>query len=118
MRPIRFAKTFAMALAASGVFLVPALADELVGRIMSVDVSAKKLVVKEKGTDKEVDVTVTDDTVLERGEGKSAPLDLEKLQKNVEKAKKGVAVEITHDKGVASKIVRKAAPKKKAEPQD
>ena len=40
------------------------------------------------------------------------------MKKRLEKAKDGIAVEITHDKGVASKIVYKGgAPKKPAEPK-
>jgi hypothetical protein len=103
--------------AAIGVLVVPALADELIGRITAVNVDAKKLTVKEKGTDKDVDVTVTDDTVTEKtakdGTLKTGKVDLEKMKKGVEKSKTGINVEITHQKNVASKIVYKMQPKKK-----
>ncbi len=99
--------------AAIGVLVVPALADELIGRITAVNIDAKKLTVKEKGSDKDVDVTVTDETIVEKASGKSGKIDLAKMQKNVEKSKNGINVEITHDKNVASKIVYKMQPKKK-----
>ena len=51
---------------AAGFFLAvtvgPALAAELMGTVKSVDEDAKKITVTEKGTDKEVEVTVNDDT--------------------------------------------------------
>jgi hypothetical protein len=95
------------ALVASVVVIGPAIADELLGVITTVDASAKKVTVVEKGTDKEVVVTVTDDTewVTPKGTNK---LDLEKLSKNIEKAKekgrKGISVKVTHEKATASKI--------------
>lgn len=84
-----------------------ALADELLGFITKVDADAKKITVLEKGTDKEIEVKITDDTeyVTKKGAGK---VDFEKLEKNVQKAKdngaKGVLAKITHEKSVASKI--------------
>jgi hypothetical protein len=90
-----------------------ALADELLGTITKVDIAAKKLTVEPKDGGKDVEVTVTDDTEYVTGKG-SSKIDLEKVSKNVAKqqdaGKKGVNVTITHDKGVASKIV--AAKKK------
>ena len=99
---------------AFGVLVVPALAAELIGRISKVDVEGKKIVVKEKDTSKEVEVKVTDDTVVIQRDMESK-IDLEKLSKRVEKAKNGVSVTVTHENGVASKI--KVAGKKKAEPK-
>ena len=84
-----------------------ALAAELMGTIKSVDIDAKKIVVTEKDTDKDVDVTVTDDTewVTKKKSGK---IDLTKV-------KKGMVVEVTHENATASKIVlKKGAPKKEA----
>lgn len=107
----------ACAVAAFGVLVVPVLADELTGRITAVNVDSKTLTVIEKGTDKEVNVTVTDDTVVAKGKGKTQRVNLEKMQKQVEKSKKGVSVEITHDKNVASKIVQKGGKKKEDAPK-
>jgi hypothetical protein len=94
----------------------PVIADELFGVITKVDVDGKKLTVVEKGTDKEVIVTTTDDTEYVSKKG-SAKIDLEKISKQVAKAqdagKKGVNVIVTHEKGVASKI-SPAAKKKDA----
>ena len=108
-------RILACCVATLAVLVVPVLADELVGRITAVNVDAKKLTVKEKGTDKDIDVTVTDETVVEKAKGKSGKINLEKMQKGVEKSKDGLAAEITHEKGVASKIVMKGMPKKKAD---
>ena len=82
-------------------------ADELIGYITKVDVKEKKLTVISKDTDKEVLVTITDDTeyVTKKGSNK---IDLEKIAKQIEKAKdagkKGINVQVTHEKGKASKI--------------
>ncbi len=78
-------------------------AGELVGRISKVDTEAKKVVVTETGTAKSVDVAITSDTVLETAKG-TKMLDLEKLRQRVEKAKKGVSVQVTLDNGIASRI--------------
>ena len=81
-----------------------------------VDAEAKKVTVLEKDTDKEVLVTITDDTeyVTKKGTGK---FDFEKVSKGLEKAKekglKGINVKVTHEKGKASKI-EPAAKKKDA----
>ena len=88
-----------------------ALAAELLGTVKSVDADAKKIVVTEKDTDKDVEVTITGDTeyyATKKGETKKMDnFDLAKL-------KKGTALEITHEKAVASKItIKKGAPKKK-----
>ena len=114
-------RTFLLTLTSAFVALVmavgPAIADELFGVITKVDVEGKKVTVVEKGTDKDVEVTITDDTewVTKKGNQK---IDLEKVSKNVKKAqdagKKGITVKVTHEKGVASEIA--PAPKKKAAP--
>ena len=105
----------ACAIVALTVLVVPVLAEELIGKIMAVNIDAKTLTVKEKGTDKEVEVTVNDETVVEKGKNKAGKVNLEKMHKAVEKNKDGLAVEITHDKGTASKIVFKNAGKKKTD---
>src|SRR5260370_35622884 len=98
------------------VLVAPVIADELFGVISKVNIDAKKLTVIEKGTDKEIEISVTDDTEYVTGKGASK-IDLEKVAKNVEKiqakGKKGSSVVVTHEKGVASKITqakKKAAP--------
>jgi hypothetical protein len=90
------------------------LADELMGRIIKVNADAKELTVKEKDTDKEIKVTVNDETVFINRKGEESKFDLEKFSKGLEKAKNGIPVVITHEKGVASKI--KSAAKKKNAP--
>ena len=86
-----------------------ALAAELLGTIKSVDIEGKKIVVTEKDTDKDVEVTVTDDTewvTKKKGETKTSKIDLAKV-------KKGTVVEVIHEDAKASKItVKKGAPKK------
>jgi hypothetical protein len=83
------------------------IADELLGVITKVNVDDKELTVVEKDTDKGIKIKVTDDTEVVTKKG-AVKVDLEKLQKGVEKAqdqgKKGVRVKITHEKNVASKI--------------
>jgi hypothetical protein len=82
-------------------------ADELIGLIIKVDADAKVIVVKQKGTDKEIKVKITDKTerVSKKGPQK---LDLEKLEKALQKVKddggEGISAKITHEDGVASKI--------------
>src|SRR5262249_38097621 len=110
-------RTLVVGLVALTVVVAPAIAEELLGVISKVDIEGKKLTVIEKDTDKDVTITVTDDTEYVTGKG-SGKVDLEKLSKNVataiEKGKKGVTAKITHDKGVASKIVAGAGKKKAA----
>ena len=112
-------RSFLLAMTSTLVALVvmvgPAIADELFGVITKVDVAEKKLTVLEKDTDKEVIVTTTDTTewVTKKGTSK---VDLEKIEKNITKAKekgaKGIPVKIEHEKAVASKI--HMVPRKKA----
>ncbi len=109
--------TFASAFVALAVIVVPAIADELFGTITKVDADAKKITVVEKETDKEIEVTITNDTEYVTKKG-NVKVDFDKVAKNIEKAKekgnKGINVQITHEKGVASKITpakKKEAPK-------
>lgn len=99
----KFVMILACTAMALGVMIVPTLADELFGRITKVNLDARSLTVIEKDTDKLIDVKVTDDTVFltKKGEVK---VDLEKLEQGLEKAKQGIPVVVTHEKGVASKI--------------
>jgi hypothetical protein len=102
------------AVVALAVVVAPAIADELLGVLTKVDVAAKKVTVVEKGTDKEVEVTVTDDTEYVTKKG-SSKIDLEKVAKGIEKAKSkgaaGIPVKVTHEKAVASKIEQVAKKK-------
>jgi hypothetical protein len=113
----KFLLMLASGLVALTVVVAPVIADELFGVITTVDVAGKKVTVIEKDTDKEFVITVTDDTEYVNQKGDSSKIDLEKIQKGVEKAKekgkKGSNVQVTHDKKVASKIT--AIAKKKAE---
>src|SRR5690242_11858962 len=104
---------------ALGVVVGAALADELFGTITKVDVAGSKITVLPKDEDKEVEVTITKDTVqLKKGE--EVPVDLEKIDGFVKKVqdagKKGVPAKITHENRKASKIQflfgkKKAAPR-------
>jgi len=116
-----FLLTLTAGAVALGVIVVPVIADELFGVITNVDVGGKKLTVQEKGADKDTEVTTNADTEIVFGkDGEARKLDLEKLSKNVQKAKeagkKGVFAKITHEKGVASRIGVFA--KKKEAPKD
>jgi hypothetical protein len=111
----KFLLTLTAGVVALGFVVASVVADELIGFIIKADAEAKKIVVVEKDSDKEIEVKITDDTeyVTRKGSGK---VDFEKLEKNIEKAKdrgaKGYPAKITHDKGVASKI--EGQPKKKS----
>jgi hypothetical protein len=115
----KFLSAILPAFVALGLIAGAAFADELFGVLTEVDIEGHKVTVVEKGTDKEVLVTVTEDTeyVTPKGSGK---VQLKKVAKAVEKAKekgnKGVQVKVEHKAGVASKIT--AAPRKKAEPKN
>ncbi|SIO38259.1 hypothetical protein SAMN05444166_4254 [Singulisphaera sp. GP187] len=93
---------------ALGLVAGSAIADELFGVLTKVDVEGKKVTVVEKGSDKEVEVTVKGDTEFVNAKGAANPIDLEKVTKNVakaqEKGRKGINVVVNHDKAVASKI--------------
>ena len=103
---------------ALAVVVGPALADELFGVITKVDIEKKTLTVLPKDADKEIEVTVTNETKVVTKKG-AIPIDLEKLSKRVEGAKekgaKGASVKIEHEKAVASKI-EYVAKKKNAAP--
>lgn len=105
-------RTAVVAFAALGVVALPALADELIGTIMKVDVDKKILTVKPKDGGDDIQVTTNDETIYETPK-KSSKIDLGKVSKNLEKNKAGISVIITHEKAIASKI--KVQPKKKAE---
>jgi hypothetical protein len=96
---------------ALAMIITPVIAEELLGVMTKIDVASKKVTVESSSTGKEVVITTTDDTeyVSKKGTGK---IDLEKLTKNLEKAKdsgkKGITVKVTHEKGVASKIEKSA----------
>ena len=111
-----FLMSVTSALVALAVLAVPVIAAELLGTITKVDVENKKLTVVGED-DKNVEVTVTDDTDFVTKKG-SSKIDLEKLSKGVakaqEKGRKGINVKVTHEGGKASKIETQA--KKKAEP--
>ncbi len=97
------------AFASLALTLGTALAAELLGTVKSVDVDAKKIVVTEKDTDKDIDVTIKDDTEWVSPKGKMIKdFDLAKL-------KKGTSLKITHEKGTASKVVIEKKAKKAAE---
>jgi len=88
---------------ALAVIVAPAIAEELLGRDLQGRTSrARKLTVIETGTDKEVIVTVTDDTEFVTAKG-SSKIDLEKLSKGVTKqidaGKKGVRAKVEHREG-------------------
>jgi hypothetical protein len=104
-----FLRSLATTLVAAAVLVVPALAEELLGTVKSVDVEAKKIVVTTKGDDaKDVEITVNDQTEIVTGKGKKVAL---------EKVKKDARVTVTHENKVASKIVVKGAGKKQAGPR-
>jgi hypothetical protein len=87
-----------------------ALADELMGRVKEVDVTAKKITVTPKGGGDAVVVTITDSTEFVNAKGKTLrKFDLAKL-------KTGAGLTITHEKAVASKVELKGAGKKAAVP--
>ena len=109
-----FVLTLTAGLVALAVIITPVIAEELFGNVLTVDVDAKKLtVVTKDGT--EVVVTTTDKTEFVTGKGDS--IDLEKIARGVAKAKeggkKGALAKVTHEKGVASKVIFGGFAKKK-----
>jgi hypothetical protein len=120
---MRTRRTFLLSVVAGIVAMgvvATAVADELLGIITKVDVAGKKITVEEQGSDKEVVVTINDDTEVVTKKG-AQKVDLEKLEGRLTKVqdagKKGIPVKITHEKGVASKLEypRKAGARKKAD---
>lgn len=102
----KFLLTLAAAVFGMGLVVASVIADELLGVISKVDVEGKKITVIEKGTDKEHVIKITDETE-QVSKKETVKLDLEKLEKRVERAsEKGrkVSAKITYEKGVASKI--------------
>lgn len=100
----------ATVLGAALIVIVPALGAELTGTVKSVDVDAKKIVVTPKEGDKDIDVTVNPGTAVENAKGKV----MKKF--SLERLKVGGTIDVTHENGVASKIVlKKGAVKKKGE---
>jgi hypothetical protein len=88
---------------ALGLVVLPALADELVGRITAVNVDAKKISVSQKGSDVAIQLKVTDQTRLVTPKG-DRPVDLAKLRDRVEASKKGVPARVTYGGDSASEI--------------
>ena len=80
-----FMLTLTTGLVALGFVVGTVIADELLGTITKVDVDGKVLTVVEKDTDKEIKIKVTDKTERVGKGGALQPLDLEKLEKFVEK---------------------------------
>jgi hypothetical protein len=101
-------RTSLMALACAGVALgilvLPALAAELAGRIVAVDVTNNLITVLRKGAPERSVFKVDKNTVIEFGKGEERPLDLEKLKKRVEDSEKGVPAVVTYEDRTASKI--------------
>jgi hypothetical protein len=82
-------------------------AEELRGRIVKVDASAQSITVVPDGAEAEILVNINEETTLATPK-KSGKLDLKKLGKQLDKVlaegKKGIAVTITHEKALASKV--------------
>ena len=107
-----FVLTLVAGVVALAVIITPVIAEELLGVITKIDVAGKKVTVVEKGSDKEVVVTTTDDTEIARGDQKFGLEQLQKgLTKQLDAGKKGIPAKVTHKDGVASKIT---IPAKKA----
>jgi hypothetical protein len=82
-------------------------AGELLGKVKSVDVDGKKVVVTEKDTAKDVEVAINSSTTWVNSKGKSPKkFDLGRL-------KAGSTVEVALDGAVASKVSIKAKKDKK-----
>ena len=93
---------------ALAVLVLPALAEELLGTVKSVDADAKRLVVAEKGSLIDVELRVTDQTAIETPKGERVPL---------ERLKKGSRVQVTHEDEVASRIIVRGPAAKKGQPK-
>ena len=107
-------RTWTRVLAATVVALtvasLPAQAVELFGTVKSVNTDEKTFVVTEDGTAKDIDVKVSESTTAERANGKAVKnFDLARL-------KPGTTVAVTHEDGIASKVVLKKGPGKKKGP--
>ncbi|CAN5869579.1 hypothetical protein BH23PLA1_BH23PLA1_11820 [soil metagenome] len=98
-----------VAFVALGVVVLPALAAELLGTVKTVHPDENKIVVTEKGTDKDVEVTITNETVVINAKGEvRKKFDLAKFK---EKAEGKARVKVEHEDGVASKIYLGASKK-------
>ncbi len=98
------------------VMVVPVLAEEIFGVLSKVDVENNKITVVQKKADKEVVLTVTDDTefVTPKKSGKFVPAKVAKaVEKAQEKGRPGIPVVVTYEDGKASKVEIKAGKKKK-----
>ena len=84
-------------------------ADELLGKVKSVDAAAKKIVVTERSTDKDTEVSIDAGTswVKEKKGKASKKFDLAKL-------KVGSTVEVTRAGSFATKVLIKEGKKKKS----
>ena len=111
----KFVVTLGATLLGMGLVVASVIADELIGVLSKVDVEGKKITVVEKDTEKEIEVKITDETEQVTKKG-SAPVDLEKLAANLEKAKeknRKVSLKVFHEKGVATKIQLQGGNRKK-----
>ncbi len=91
-----------VAFVALGVIVLPALAAELMGTVKTVNPDENKIVVTEKGSDKDVEVTITNDTVFYNAKGEvRKKMDLAKYK---EKAEGKARIKVEHEDGVASKV--------------
>jgi hypothetical protein len=88
------------------VLVVPVLAAELMGTIKSIDADNESFVVT-SDSGKDVTVKTNSSTVFENAKGKE-------VKKSLDRMATGGTVEVTHEKGVASKVIlKKGAVKKK-----
>ncbi len=101
-----FVLTLSALAVAFGVLVIPIVAAELLGTVKSVDPAGSSFVVN--SDDKDVTVKVNSDTVYESAKGKV----MKKF--SLDRLNTGGSVEVTHEKGTASKVVlKKGAVKKK-----
>jgi hypothetical protein len=104
-----------MAFLAVFALVLPVLAEELIGTIKSVDADANKFVVTSSANNKDFEVKVDGATVYEREKARGKAL----KKFSLDRLNTGGTVEVTHDGGLASKVVLgkgavKAAKKKDA----
>jgi hypothetical protein len=85
----------------------PVLAEESVGTIKSVDAKNSKIVFTPKKGHKDVEVAIDSGTSVEKGKGKSVK------KFSIDRLQAGGTVNLTYDKGVASKLVLKKGSFKK-----
>ncbi len=103
-----FLRTLALGLVALSVVVAPAIADELIGVITKVDVSAKKITVLEKGTDKRGRGhdhrrhRVRHPEEDRQGQPREASEERHEANRRGQEGRS--RAKVTHDKGVASSI--------------